>query len=159
MEKKRGAAVCLIAAVLFGAGAVPCLAAGDRDGRQAEYYTENREDRQAEKGSANRNEGPAVPVDRVRAKSRESMRREEREKKAEAAAREILGSGTPLTKAERGGLLLFTCRNGYALVDPADGSVAEYALSFPGREPVYRRGGSEPYPAGSESDSGDPATK
>ena len=139
MEKMRGAAVCLIAAVLFGAGAVPCLAAGGRDGRRAENYTENREIRPAERHAAGRIISPAVPVDRVRAKSRESMRREEREKKAEEAAREILGSGTPLTKAESGGLLLFTCRNGYALVDPADGSVAEYALSFPGREPVFGR--------------------
>ena len=78
----------------------------------------------------------AVPV---RARSRESVLREEREERAEAAAREILGSGTPLTRIEREGLWLFTCRNGYALVDPADGTVTEYALSFPGRDRVYFR--------------------
>ena len=78
----------------------------------------------------------AVPV---RARSRETVLREEREERAEAAAREILGSGTPLTRIERDGLWLFTCRNGYALVDPADGTVTEYALSFPGKAPVFFR--------------------
>lgn len=78
----------------------------------------------------------AVPV---RARSRETVLREEREARAEAAAREILGSGTPLTRIERDGLWLFTCRNGYALVDPADGTVTEYALSFPGKAPVFFR--------------------
>lgn len=78
----------------------------------------------------------AVPV---RARSRETVLLQEREARAEAAAREILGSGTPLTKIERGDLWLFTCRNGYAIVDPADGTVTEYALSFPGKAPVFCR--------------------
>ena len=77
----------------------------------------------------------AVPV---RARSRETVLREEREERAEAAARELLGSGTPLARIDRGALRLFTCRNGYALVDLSDGTVVEYALSFPGRNPVFR---------------------
>lgn len=51
---------------------------------------------------------------------------------AEAAAREILG-GCELTAIRVGGLWLFTCKNGYVLIDPADGSAVEYALSLPRR--------------------------
>lgn len=80
----------------------------------------------------------AAPIVPVRARSRETVLREEREERAEAAARELLGSGTPLARIDRGALRLFTCRNGYALVDPSDGTVVEYALSFPGRNPVFR---------------------
>ena len=80
-----------------------------------------------------------VPCRAVRDGSREAVRREEREARAEEEAREILGSGTPLTVVEREGVWLFTCRNGYALVDPADGTVTEYALSFPGKAPVFFR--------------------
>ena len=81
-----------------------------------------------------------IPCRAVRGGSREAVRREEREERAEAAAREVLGSGTPLTRVEREGVWLFTCRNGYAVIDPSDGTVYEYALSFPGRDRVYFRG-------------------
>lgn len=81
----------------------------------------------------------AMDVLPVRRESREEARHRERMRRAEEAARRILGEHTPLTSAERGDLLLFTCRNGYALTNPADGSVVEYALSFPGRDPVFRR--------------------
>ena len=82
----------------------------------------------------------AAEVIPVRRESRAEARHRERVRRAEEAAREILGKHTPLTSAERGELLLFTCRNGYALTDPADGTVVEYALSFPGRDPVFHRG-------------------
>ena len=81
----------------------------------------------------------ATDVLPVRRESREEARHRERIFRAEEAARRILGEHTPLTSAERGDLLLFPCRNGYALTDPADGSVVEYALSFSGRDPVFRR--------------------
>ena len=57
----------------------------------------------------------------------------------EAAARQILGSNTPLEREKVGMFVLFSCPNGYALTDPADGRVVEYALSFPGKEPVFVR--------------------
>ena len=57
----------------------------------------------------------------------------------EAAARGILGRRTPLSRAKVGALVLYSCPNGYALIDPADGRVVEYALSCPGKEPVFVR--------------------
>ena len=110
MAKLRDAAVLLLCAFFVSAGGIPCRAA--------------------------RRAARTVPV---RARSRETVLREEREAGAEEAARELLGSGTPLAKIDRGCLWLFTCRNGYALVDPSDGTVVEYALSFPGRDPVFFR--------------------
>lgn len=73
---------------------------------------------------------------------------------AEAAARSVLGSGTALERAETGPFVLFSCRNGYVLADPADGRVVEYALSFPGKPPVLVRPEQPPDP-----DSGSGATK
>ena len=58
---------------------------------------------------------------------------------AEAAARTILGSRTPLEQTTVGTYVLYSCRNGYVLADPADGRVEEYALSFPGKPPVFDR--------------------
>ncbi|MBE6724380.1 MAG: hypothetical protein E7576_04135 [Ruminococcaceae bacterium] len=57
----------------------------------------------------------------------------------EAAARQILGSNTPLEREKVGTFVLYSCPNGYVLTDPADGCVVEYALSFPGKEPVFVR--------------------
>ena len=48
---------------------------------------------------------------------------------SERAARAVLGENVPLTSAWNGECFLFTCRNGYALVDPRRGFVTEYALS------------------------------
>ena len=48
---------------------------------------------------------------------------------SERAARAVLGDNVPLTSAWNGECFLFTCRNGYALVDPRRGFVTEYALS------------------------------
>ncbi len=48
---------------------------------------------------------------------------------SEHAARGVLGDSVPLTSAWNGECFLFTCRNGYALVDPRRGFVTEYALS------------------------------
>ena len=63
---------------------------------------------------------------------------------AEASARAILGSRTPLEQAKVGPYVLYSCRNGYVLADPADGRVEEYALSFPGKPPVFDRPVQEP---------------
>lgn len=48
---------------------------------------------------------------------------------SEREARAVLGDSVPLTCAWNGECFLFTCRNGYALVDPRRGFVTEYALS------------------------------
>ena len=58
---------------------------------------------------------------------------------AEKAARTVLGAHVPLISAQTGGGFLFTCRNGYALVDPVSGTVLEYALSDRDAGPVVSR--------------------
>ena len=70
----------------------------------------------------------------------------------EAAARAVLGSRTILDAARVGPYVLYSCRNGYALTDPADGRVVEYALSFPEREPVFARPEPDPDPGPSPTE-------